>query len=181
MRFSKYDDIKVGMTLRCISEDLTGAVNILGDCLYTNVTSCGSMPISKLDLGDIELVKFVVDCPDCVDVEDDQYTCTSCWCDGGNGKLDITDSYIIKRIVNVDDGRFKQLFDVIRLSPNCLECSTFNTKLPSVCGFRCRCSPSCIGATLRPELMFYIQWMSGFLTSDEYSGKVKGIIENEPK
>lgn len=37
------------------------------------------------------------DCPDCEGFyDDDQYTCTTCWCEGGNGKLRISDYIIIK-------------------------------------------------------------------------------------
>lgn len=36
-------------------------------------------------------------CPDCEYVYDDeQYTCTECWCEGGGGKLNIID--FLKRI-----------------------------------------------------------------------------------
>jgi hypothetical protein len=29
-----------------------------------------------------------IDCPDCADMySDDQYTCTTCWCEGGQGTL----------------------------------------------------------------------------------------------
>lgn len=31
-----------------------------------------------------------VDCPDCESVYDDeQYTCTTCWCEGGHGKINV--------------------------------------------------------------------------------------------
>ena len=33
------------------------------------------------------LSDLVIDCPDCEYMEDDQYTCTTCWCEGGNGEL----------------------------------------------------------------------------------------------
>lgn len=39
-----------------------------------------------------------IDCPDCENMySDDQYTCTTCWCEGGQGKLDITDYIEIKK------------------------------------------------------------------------------------
>lgn len=29
-------------------------------------------------------------CPDCMYMDsDDQYTCTTCWCEGGNGKINV--------------------------------------------------------------------------------------------
>jgi hypothetical protein len=32
---------------------------------------------------DIKQIK--IDCPECKWTDDDQYTCTTCWCEGGNG------------------------------------------------------------------------------------------------
>lgn len=34
-------------------------------------------------------------CPDCgySSIDDDQYTCTTCWCEGGNGRIN-TGNYI---------------------------------------------------------------------------------------
>jgi hypothetical protein len=32
-----------------------------------------------------------VDCPECESMEDDQYTCTTCWCEGGNGRLRVSE------------------------------------------------------------------------------------------
>ena len=29
----------------------------------------------------------LVPCPECANIEDEQYTCTFCWCQGGNGML----------------------------------------------------------------------------------------------
>ena len=33
--------------------------------------------------------KLTVECPDCEDVYDDQYTCTTCFSQGGNGNIDV--------------------------------------------------------------------------------------------
>ncbi len=35
------------------------------------------------------LESLTIECPDCKDYEDDQYTCTECWCQGGNGKISV--------------------------------------------------------------------------------------------
>lgn len=33
---------------------------------------------------------LTIDCPDCEYMgSDDQYTCTTCWCEGGNGRINI--------------------------------------------------------------------------------------------
>ena len=36
------------------------------------------------------LVGISIECPDCEYMEDEQYTCTTCWCEGGNGRLNIS-------------------------------------------------------------------------------------------
>jgi hypothetical protein len=38
-------------------------------------------------LDEIKLLE--IDCPECKDMEDDQYTCTTCWNEGGNGRINI--------------------------------------------------------------------------------------------
>ncbi len=32
-------------------------------------------------------------CPHCEGIDDDQYTCTYCWCQGGNGKKNLLEKY----------------------------------------------------------------------------------------
>lgn len=37
-----------------------------------------------------QIKRLLVDCPDCESMsDDDQYTCTTCWCEGGNGKIKV--------------------------------------------------------------------------------------------
>ena len=36
-----------------------------------------------------EIKNLEIDCPDCKYMDDDQYTCTVCWCEGGNGKINV--------------------------------------------------------------------------------------------
>lgn len=40
-----------------------------------------------------EVIKYLkIDCPDCESMySDNQYTCTTCWCEGGQGKLNLLD------------------------------------------------------------------------------------------
>lgn len=52
-----YEDIKEGMTLRCISEDYTGTVEKRNGALYTDCCGWGWEPVSELDLDDIEIVE----------------------------------------------------------------------------------------------------------------------------
>jgi DNA-directed RNA polymerase subunit RPC12/RpoP len=37
-----------------------------------------------------EIKRLYVDCPDCSSMgDDDQYTCTTCWNQGGNGRINV--------------------------------------------------------------------------------------------
>jgi len=36
-----------------------------------------------------EIKNLEIDCPDCKYMEDRQYTCTTCWCEGGNGHINV--------------------------------------------------------------------------------------------
>lgn len=40
---------------------------------------------------------ITIDCPDCEYMEDEQYTCTTCWHEGGNGTINITEYLTIKK------------------------------------------------------------------------------------
>ena len=44
--------------------------------------------LQKEILSDIKHLE--VDCPDCHNMDsDEQYTCTTCWCEGGRGKINV--------------------------------------------------------------------------------------------
>lgn len=45
-----------------------------------------------------EIKDLNIDCPDCQWVEDEQYTCTTCWCQGGNGRINIVEFLKDKKI-----------------------------------------------------------------------------------
>lgn len=37
-----------------------------------------------------EIKRLEIDCPDCkYHLDDDQYTCAICWCEGGGGKINV--------------------------------------------------------------------------------------------
>jgi len=37
-----------------------------------------------------EIKQIEISCPDCKYMyDDDQYTCTTCWCEGGGGKINV--------------------------------------------------------------------------------------------
>ena len=69
---------------------------------------------------------------------------------------------------NIDDGRFKKLFEVIKVEPRCLDCFHFNHTLSRAQSYRCKCAPRCIGATLDASLISYILWQLGLKTQEEH-------------
>ena len=49
-----------------------------------------------------------VDCPACKYMDDDQYTCTTCWKEGGNGKINAIEylkehPHLIEKLFNKDN------------------------------------------------------------------------------
>tara|TARA_R110002126_G_scaffold89764_2_gene214308 strand:- start:794 stop:973 length:180 start_codon:yes stop_codon:yes gene_type:complete len=36
-----------------------------------------------------QLKEATIECPECQHIEDEQYTCTTCWSQGGNGRLSV--------------------------------------------------------------------------------------------
>jgi hypothetical protein len=48
--------------------------------------------LNELQIEILDEIKSIeIDCPDCKYIEDDQYTCTTCWCEGGDGGIRIFD------------------------------------------------------------------------------------------
>jgi hypothetical protein len=43
--------------------------------------------MQKEILNDIKRIE--INCPECEWMDDDQYTCTTCWCEGGDGKINV--------------------------------------------------------------------------------------------
>jgi len=40
----------------------------------------------------VSIKELKIDCPDCENMyDDDQYTCTTCWCEGGGGKINVVE------------------------------------------------------------------------------------------
>lgn len=69
-------------------------------CKYNfNYEGCGFCKNEQINLlefiqsteFDEDLIEnLTIDCPDCpIGIEDDQYTCTTCWCQGGNGTINV--------------------------------------------------------------------------------------------
>jgi hypothetical protein len=39
-----------------------------------------------------EIKSLYIDCPECTGfIDDEQYTCTTCWCQGGDGRINVFD------------------------------------------------------------------------------------------
>ncbi len=56
----------------------------------------------------VESIKDLsIDCPDCQWVEDDQYCCTTCWCQGGYGKINIVNYLKDHQLVMIELGLIK--------------------------------------------------------------------------
>lgn len=49
----------------------------------------------------VEIKDLTIACPDCDWVEDDQYTCTTCWCQGGHGEINVVE-YLIDKKVDIE-------------------------------------------------------------------------------
>ena len=63
---------------------------------YGTITGSSPVLTTKLNVMENEIlneIKLVyIDCPECEGLTDDeQYTCTTCWCEGGNGRINIFD------------------------------------------------------------------------------------------
>lgn len=60
----------------------------------------------------VEIIKNVIidclDCPDCQWVDDYQYCYTTCWCQGGNGKIDVVSYLKDHKSVMVELGLIKE-------------------------------------------------------------------------
>lgn len=59
----------------------------------------------------VEVIKKFnsVECEDCRWMEDKQYTCTICWCEGGNGTLNVMDCFKKKEGYFYTEQQLKQL------------------------------------------------------------------------
>ena len=68
-------------------------VDLCFNCGEYDCGECEGSPVDILEFLDSEdfdeeaLEHLTVDCPECESMEDDQYTCTTCWSEGGNGKI----------------------------------------------------------------------------------------------
>ena len=61
-----------------------------------------------------------------------------------------------EKIKKIDNGRFEKLVDVLNIKDICWKCYYFNTSVDPGERYRCYVTPTCIAATLNPDLQRYI-------------------------
>jgi len=72
-------------------------------------------------------------------------------------------------LCEIDNGRFEDIIHTLKLSDECAMCDFFNLSIKDLRqGYRCRCSPSCIAATLHPEIVSYLNWKLGWIEESEH-------------
>jgi len=73
---------------------------------------------------------------------------------------------LYKKLIEIDNGRFKKIVETFDIDGICFNCCQFNEKAKD--GYKCACTPSCIGATLHPRVVSYILWKLDLITEDEH-------------
>lgn len=51
-----------------------------------------------------EIEELTVNCPECEFMDDDQYTCTTCWCQGGQGKINVL-NWVLDNFYSINNSR----------------------------------------------------------------------------
>ncbi len=60
----------------------------------------------------------------------------------------------------IDNGRFEDVIHTFSITDACAKCDFFNLAIKDGRqAYRCRCSPSCIAATLHPDIVSYLKWI----------------------
>lgn len=78
----------------------------------------------------------------------------------------VSSTRLLESFRSVDGGRFALLFDTIRFKEECSQCGYFMPKV--INRYRCRGSPSCIAATLHPQVQSYLLWKVGVISQDAH-------------
>jgi hypothetical protein len=74
-----------------------------------------------------------------------------------------------RKLLDIDNGRFSKIIKAVVVKDICSECFYFMpTITDSMHGYRCRCIPNCIAATLHPHLQSYFWWKLGIIGSKEH-------------
>lgn len=78
-----FDKVNVEQCVTCGCEGGDNYINAL-----TYIKQHGLENIKETILDEIRILK--IECPECESMySDDQYTCTTCWCEGGGGRINV--------------------------------------------------------------------------------------------
>lgn len=72
-------------------------------------------------------------------------------------------------LCEIDNGRFKKIIHALKPGDSCSSCHSFNLSVKDIWKqYRCRCMPSCVAATLHPDLISYLNWKMGWIRESEH-------------
>lgn len=72
-------------------------------------------------------------------------------------------------LCDIDHGRFEDVIQVLKFSDSCSSCDFFNLAIKDITqGYRCKTMPTCIAATLHPNLISYLNWKLGWIDEGEH-------------
>lgn len=67
-------------------------------------------------------------------------------------------------LIDIEDGRFKNIINALEIKEVCGECDHFNLSIQDPReGYRCKCTPSCIAATLNTSVISYLNYKLGWI------------------
>ena len=82
----------------------------------------------------------------------------------------------------IDNGRFNKIIEALDVKDICIECNHFNYTLNDIRkGYRCKCTPSCIAATLHPDLQSYLLMKINVIDKKEHLHNLGIESENDQK
>jgi hypothetical protein len=77
-------------------------------------------------------------------------------------------------LCDIDNGRFEDIIHVLRFVDSCSKCSHFNLSINDQFeGYRCKCAPKCIAATLSNKLLSYLNWKIGWIDEKQHLINIK--------
>lgn len=67
-------------------------------------------------------------------------------------------------LCDIDSGRWDDIIHALRIVDECAQCDHFNLSISDPRqGYRCKCAPYCIAATLNPALIKYFNINLGWI------------------
>ncbi len=74
-----------------------------------------------------------------------------------------------KSLYAIDNGRFKDIINVLDVSDECATCDFFNLTIKNERHqHRCKCMSSCIAATLHPDVISYLNWKLEWISANKH-------------